>query len=318
MTAAAAHFLSCDWGTSAFRLHLVDAASGDSIAAISAPDGINAVHSAWKAAGAGADRDDYFLKVLRSQVTALATVAGRRLDGLRILISGMVTASIGLREIPHHAMPFSLGGRDLRVERLTPAPVGLGPVLLVSGARTAEDVMRGEEIQVVGAAMLGAPASGLFILPGTHSKHVLVEACRAVDLRTYMTGEFFELLARRSILANSVEDAGGAADDPAFAEGVVRGAAENLLHASFGVRAAELSGRRNRAASWQFLSGLVIGAELRELRDTAVRAIALVGSPALTERYAAALQVLDHPGHVEIFRGEAAVIAGHCVLLARQ
>jgi 2-dehydro-3-deoxygalactonokinase len=309
------YFLSCDWGTSAFRLHWAEGTSGRSLASVSSTDGINAVYQAWQTAGAGPDREERFLTVLRGQIGALERVAARPLCDLPLVISGMVTASIGLREIPHQEMPFALDGRDLRVELLAPQPAGLGPVLLVSGARTATDVMRGEEIQVVGAAALGATRPALFILPGTHSKHVDVESDRATGLRTFMTGEFFELLARRSILANSVEE--NATEDPAFADGVLAGAAENLLHVGFGVRVEELSGRRSRAAGWHYLSGLVIGTELRELRSRPDRPIVLVGSPALTARYAGALRTLGHAGTIESFSAVTAVLAGQRLMALR-
>ncbi len=311
-------FLSCDWGTSSFRLQLADGRSGQSLAAVSNPNGINAVHQAWQAAGGVAlERDGYFLNVLRAQIEKLAQETGQSLAGLPVVVSGMITASIGLREIPHAPMPFALDGSDLRIERLTPPPEGLGPVLLVSGARTADDVMRGEEIQVVGAAALGGPREALYLLPGTHSKHVTVARGRAIGLRTYMTGEFFSLLAKKSILANSVEETGGAADESAFVDGVLAGAKENLLHAAFGVRVAELSARRARAAGWHYLSGMMIGAELRELAAEADAAVVLVGSPTLVARYAAALRALGHRGPVTTVSGEAAVIAGQRMALVR-
>lgn len=318
MSSDRSEFVSCDWGTSSFRLQLVDAASGQVRAAVGSADGIDAIHRAWQAAGSvGAERDDCFLRVLRTQVAALARDTGRPIAGLPLVISGMITASIGLRDVPHAAMPFALEGSDLRIERLMPAPAGLGPVLLVSGARTADDVMRGEETQVVGAAALGAPREALYLLPGTHCKHVTVAGGRATGLRTYLTGEFFSLLARKSILANSIEEAGAGSDEAAFAEGVHKGAAENLLHATFGVRVAELSARRSRRAGWHYLSGLVIGAELRDLAAQPDATIVLVGSATLVARYAAALRTLGHHGKVTSVAGEAAVVAGQRTVLSR-
>jgi 2-dehydro-3-deoxygalactonokinase len=338
MSPAPVHFLSCDWGTTAFRLHLVESASGRALATVSSADGIGIVHAAWKAAGGGPERDEFYLRVLRDQVAALARVAGRPLGDLPLVASGMISASIGLRDIPHLAMPFALDGRDLRVEQFTPAPPGMGPLLLISGVRTDDDVMRGEETQVVGAAALGAPATAHFILPGTHSKHVRVAAGRALDVRTYMTGELFDLLARRSILANSVEEpvsptpplggagvaegpglpAGGDTMDVDFTQGVEAGATENLLHAAFGVRVAELSGRRDRRAGWRYLSGLVIGAELHDLaRAPAAAPVVLVGSPRLTARYAAALRILGQAEPAGVFTGESTVIAGHRLIAMR-
>jgi 2-dehydro-3-deoxygalactonokinase len=307
------YFLSCDWGTSAFRLHLVDARLGKSLAAVTEAEGVSAVFQAWRAAKPDADRAIYFLAVVRRQTEKLSAIAGRPLKGLPLVISGMATASIGLREIPHKDIPFHLDGHDLRLEKIAPQPEDFGPVLLVSGARSSDDVMRGEEIQIVGAAALGAERNALFILPGTHSKHVRVQQNRVVGLRTYMTGEFFELLARRSILSNSIDESSAA--DPAemaaaFIEGVAAGATENLLHASFGIRVAELSARRSKRGGFHYLSGLVIGTELKELQNDKPKAIVLVGSVALTARYAQALHTLGHRGSISTYPAELAVIAG--------
>jgi 2-dehydro-3-deoxygalactonokinase len=299
---------------------LVDVRFGKSLATVTESEGVRAVFQAWRAAGSDVDREKYFLTAVRSQMTKLAALAGRSVKGLPLVISGMATASIGLREIPHKDIPFHLDGHDLRVEKIEPQPEGLGPVLLVSGARSSDDVMRGEEIQIVGAAALGADHNALFILPGTHSKHVRVEHDRVVGLRTYMTGEFFELLARRSILSHSIDES-AAADptetDVAFIEGVAVGATENLLHASFGVRVAELSARRSKRAGFHYLSGLVIGTELKELREDKTKAIVLVGSPALTGRYTRALHILGHAGSISAYVAELAVIAGQILVAQR-
>ncbi len=65
--------------------------------------------------------------------------------------------------------------------------------------------MRGEETQLIGCLKSGKQ-DGFFIFPGTHSKHVEVEDGMVKDFKTYMTGEFFELLSQKSILLNSVEE----------------------------------------------------------------------------------------------------------------
>src|SRR5690606_37345331 len=120
-------------------------------------------------------------------------------------IFGMPASSVGLIELPYALLPFSLDGDGLIMERLQIDSLS-NPVLLISGARTDVDVMRGEETKVLGASayLNGANRSSLLILPGTHSKHVTVSSRRVMDIRTYMTGELFGLLSRQSLLATSV------------------------------------------------------------------------------------------------------------------
>jgi 2-dehydro-3-deoxygalactonokinase len=311
--------LSCDWGTSTFRLYLVNAATGEVLASVKCAEGVNALHQTSRAGGGAGSRDEIYSSVFRRQMKILASLSGQKLDGLPVVVSGMATASIGWREIPYLEMPFALDGSGLRIERLDPQPPAIGSVLLVSGARTAGDMMRGEEIQVTGAVAVGARPDALFVLPGTHSKHVRTNGKYAVDLRTYMTGEFFELLARQSILVHSIEDDAEewAGTDRAFNDGVKAGAAENLLHASFGVRVAQLDARRDRREGWRYLSGLVTGAELREVAMDPETAIALVGSPAQTSRYNCALRTLGHRGSIAEYASATALIAGHIAVARR-
>jgi 2-dehydro-3-deoxygalactonokinase len=135
-----------------------------------------------------------------------------------------------------------------------------------------------------------------------------------------MTGELFDLLSRRSILANSVDaEARPTADeiDPAFLAGVEAGANGNLLNAIFGVRVADLHGRRSRGAAYHYLSGLLIGAELRDLRSDAARPIVLVGEAGLADRYARALAALGHAGPVSTISAGDAVLAGHRLIAER-
>ena len=89
------------------------------------------------------------------------------------------------------------------------------------------DVMRGEETQVFGALELLGMDHGLFVLPGTHSKWVRVAGGRIESFATFMTGEFYALLRKHSILARTLPDSDGEFDRQAFERGVApcRGAA---------------------------------------------------------------------------------------------
>lgn len=68
----------------------------------------------------------------------------------------------------------------------------------------APDVMRGEEVQILGALELTVLRDGLFVLPGTHSKWAQVQNGRVTEFRTCVTGDFYALLSQHSILAKTV------------------------------------------------------------------------------------------------------------------
>jgi 2-dehydro-3-deoxygalactonokinase len=138
------------------------------------------------------------------------------------------------------------------------------------------DVMRGEEVQV-----LGAGVDGLICLPGTHSKWVEVRSGRIERFSTSMTGEVYAVLKQHSILGRTMED--GAPQPDAFRDGVRRSGAEGgLLHHLFGVRTRALMGELPPTASPSYLSGLLIGHELRMFRQ---EAFFLLGEPALVSLY---------------------------------
>ncbi|RYF41308.1 MAG: 2-dehydro-3-deoxygalactonokinase, partial [Comamonadaceae bacterium] len=123
-----------------------------------------------------------------------------------------------------------------------------------------------------------------------HSKWVTVRGGRIENFSTFMTGEFYALLRQHSLLARSLPEADGEVDWAAFDEGValaLRGT--SLLHNAFSVRTLSLFGRMAAARLPSYLSGLLIGEEIRTQRLPAGAPVVLVGSAMLTERYERAL-----------------------------
>lgn len=292
------YFLSCDWGTTAFRLRLVQARTLRIIAATRQGAGILATHQAWlDSGGRRSDRRPTFRAVLARAIASLEARAGVCLDGVPLVISGMASASIGLCTLPYRHLPFALAAASLGVRLLSPVARFSHPVLLISGAATGDDVMRGEETQLIGALADRSPGKStqVVILPGTHSKHVTIQQGRVESFETHMTGEFFDLLTRQSILRHSVAGIPrivSKRDRAAFARGVSIGAARNLLHACFTVRSRHLLARTTSRANSLHLSGLLIGAELRGLVARPPAAVALVCGPTLHPFYTLALKTL--------------------------
>jgi 2-dehydro-3-deoxygalactonokinase len=218
----------------------------------------------------------------------------------RLALCGMVGARNGLHEVAYAACPAAAA--DWRRAAADLSFDGL-PLRIAAGAACRDeegraDVMRGEETQVFGAIRLeGALASGrhLAVLPGTHSKWVTIEDGRITDIRTFLTGELFALLQGSSLLAAGGES--GTDDAEAgFAAGLDRAATSGgLLGSLFEARAAQL--RDGRSAGWarSFLSGLLLGSELAELRRAGQlpREVAVVGGAELAARYTRTLASWD-------------------------
>jgi 2-dehydro-3-deoxygalactonokinase len=307
--------ISCDWGTSNFRLRLVDSDRREAIGEVSGAEGVAAVYSRWRESGLGPkERLGFYQAVLAKEIEHLRRQTTWSLTGLPLVMSGMASSSIGMVELPYRPVPMVLTGEDL-IRVAIPAREGFEhSTLLVSGVRTKEDVMRGEETQLVGCAVVGNDER-LYIFPGTHSKHVRVRAGRAVDITTFITGECFQLLATKSILAISVSAAAsdGGAVSADFIHGVRDSQRAGILHTAFRVRTRQVLAGLPREANYQYLSGLLIGEELKVLVGTEIP-IMIVGAGRMKEYYVAACEELGIPG-VCTTDADLALVRGHCRVL---
>ena len=212
--------------------------------------------------------------------------------GTHCLISGMAGSKQGWVEAPYCACP---AGRVEVGHRIIDIDVRPGSrISIVPGLRDEHDgvpdVMRGEEVQIFGAMALMDVDEGVFVLPGTHNKWATVKKGRVKGFRTFMTGEFYALLSQHSILARTL-DADAPLDEAAFVEGVTRSDnGQGLLHNAFGARTLALFERMPTEELASYLSGLLIGEELRTQSLHASGEVVLIGSPALTQRYTLALR----------------------------
>jgi 2-dehydro-3-deoxygalactonokinase len=207
------------------------------------------------------------------------------------LVSGMAGSRQGWREAPYCPCPAGFAEVAAHLTWIEPGRIALVPGLSCE-SEGVPDVLRGEEVQVFGALDLLQRDEGLFVLPGTHSKWVRVRDGRVQSFATFMSGEFYALLRQHSILGRTMPADEGPLDEEAFAQGVRRAQQMgSLLRSAFSARTLALFERMQAAALPSYLSGLVIGEELR-LRDEAAPSVVLVGSPQLTRRYALALRIL--------------------------
>jgi 2-dehydro-3-deoxygalactonokinase len=209
-----------------------------------------------------------------------------RLGDAPMLLAGMIGSNRGWKEAPY--IPCPAGAADIAAGILwvEPGRIGIVPGASWSDGRGA-DVMRGEEVQALGA-LAGLPRDSLICHPGTHSKWIVMREGRIARFRTVMTGEIFGLLRAHSILSPQLQQE--AEPDAAFDRGVGEAlAGEEPLAGLFGIRARHLLGR-GEANGASYASGLLIGADLRAgLGLHEGGPIGLVGRSDLRTLYAAAL-----------------------------
>ena len=286
-------FLSGDWGTTRFRLRLVEASTRVVLAERQSDEGIAAVHADWRRQGADpAGRLAFYRRILAGHIRNLEQDSGLPLGGVPVVLSGMASSSLGLAELPYLSVPFA--SNQLNVSRFAEDSDFPNPLLVISGVRTATDVMRGEETQLAGCLIEDPSANRrLFVLPGTHSKHAVVQGGRVTDFRTFMTGEVFALLTKHSVLAASVQpNADFGTYQAAFLQGVQDGTRQPLLNALFRVRTHQLFGECPPPENHHYLSGLLVGAELAAIRPGDFDAITLLADGIQRQVYEAAFRTL--------------------------
>lgn len=217
--------------------------------------------------------------------------------GALCLIAGMAGSQQGWLEAPYCPCPAGFDELRQHLAWVAPGRIAIVPGMSVE-ADGVPDVMRGEETQVFGALRLLETEDALIVLPGTHSKWVQVRAGRIERFATLMTGEFYALLRRHSILVRTLpaEDAelhdapNVELNNAAFDAGVALALrSASLLHTAFSVRSLALFKRLQPAQAPSYLSGLVIGEELRSRSLARGSQVVIVGDAGLAGRYARAL-----------------------------
>lgn len=205
--------ISCDWGTTSFRLRLVDRGSLLLKGEVLSDDGIGKLHNQWQNDNQlnRNSKEVFYLTYLFRQVEVLTKDITIPLSEIPIVISGMACSSIGMKELPYAVTPFYIDGSSAVIHKIEENIFQLN-IFLISGVTNEIDVMRGEETQLVGLAQLELEMmtkDSICILPGTHSKHIKIQNGKIVDFKTFMTGELFDILNRHSILKVAVSGNSG-------------------------------------------------------------------------------------------------------------
>jgi len=142
-------FISCDWGTSAFRLRLVEYPSLTILKEITSGEGIANTHELMMKSRS--ERYPFYQAILAKGVAKLAGESGISLSGIPVIISGMATSSLGMMELDYKCLPVKTDGSDLLVHIENPSADFKYPMALISGVKSSDDAMRGEESLVIGS-----------------------------------------------------------------------------------------------------------------------------------------------------------------------
>lgn len=251
------------------------------------------------------ERDDRGAAAVEDFPAEVAAIRARHGDH-PLLLAGMVGSNIGWRAMPYVPAPAGLAEVAAAVAEVATGVRIVPGVSYRDGARG--DVMRGEEVQLLGAVAAGlVPADALLCQPGTHCKWATMAQGRIAAFVTAMTGELFALLRGHGLLARQLT--GAVSDGAAFRDGVAEGARGDLAASLFGIRAAALLGMRDDADAAAHASGLLIGADVAQrLAQARHDIVHILADPALGALYAAAIETLG--ARAAIVDSTAAFVAG--------
>lgn len=283
--------IAVDWGTTRLRARLVD--GGGAVLAEAASD-----------QGIGALSPGQHEAAFEALAASWPTVPA--------IMSGMVGSRQGWREaayVPCPADATALAAAMTRFQIARGRPVAIVPGLRVGD----DDVLRGEETQIVGLIDAEPDFGGTAVLPGTHSKWVKSARGTMSDFASFISGELFSLLARQSFLRHSVADPQAAGDVSAsgdFRAGVERARDVPFPATLFSVRVRQLLAGALPADNLAYLSGLVIGGEVAAAVALGMvrPPVRIIAAPGLARAYLAALAV--HGIDAEARDGDAMALGG--------
>lgn len=296
-----AHLIALDWGTTSLRAYKLGR-HGQVLEQRALASGIMQLPTTPRAI-AGQRCDNGF-------ELAFDDACGDWLQAqpqLPVIACGMVGSAQGWREAaycPTPARVADLGASLQTVQTLRGTRLHIVPGVIQHSRLP--NVMRGEETQVLGL-LQDLPShtrqEALLIgLPGSHSKWVsVVDGC-IQQFDTFMTGELYAAVCAHTILGRTQQPTGHF-DEAAFVRGVQVALSADadigLLSTLFSARTLGLTGQLSGAQQPDYLSGLMIGHELRALAEVsrarhagaALPEVMLIGSAPLCQRYRIALNL---------------------------
>jgi len=283
------YIVAVDWGTSHLRAFLCKVNSDKTLKLVDKTYslGVNKViHS--------------FEKTLFDCISPWVLRYGK----MPIFMMGQIGSSIGWKETGYLPCPTGLG--DIATQGINFSCSGheitIIPGLSCRLSNDNYDVMRGEELQALGWLQHDKQrftGTHLLCLPGTHTKWVLIKEGKIELFKTAMTGELFDLLTNHSILIKKGDET---FDQPSFKKGAdftLKSELGSFTHGLFSVRSKQLFGELTNSQASSYLSGLLIGSDVRaalnaeEWQLSELGEVSIIGAKHLSQQFS---QVLETHG----------------------
>lgn len=277
-------YLTVDGGTTNTRVYLVRA--GEVVDKRRLSVGVRVGEAVYKT-------------VLREAIAELLSANSlRETDVARVLASGMITSEYGLCNLAHLVLPIGKEHLKRNLFETVISDITSIPFCFVRGVKTActtldnADVMRGEETELMGI-LEACDASTLYVLPGSHSKHVRVDgAGRICDFSTMMTGELFSAVLQHTILRDAADFEHTALREQALLDGYRYCHARGLNEASFKTRILKNVFGADHHECFSFLLGAVLCGEIDAILRAREQRVILGGQKQLREAMGMILRAL--------------------------
>ncbi|TWT01770.1 2-dehydro-3-deoxygalactonokinase [Planomicrobium sp. CPCC 101079] len=212
-------------------------------------------------------------------------LAGKRLtleNISQIIATGMITSNVGLVEVPHLIAPVGIEELARGIVAYRFPEIIDKEILFVPGVknhadvRTLEDkesmdIMRGEEVEVVGLIeRLNLAGPAVVILPGSHSKFISLDKNNKITgCVTSLAGELISLITKGSILASSLSSSfAKELDKELLIQGFEAGTRYGLTRGSFMVRILDRFTELTDNQKANFLLGVILSDDLKALKNS--------------------------------------------------
>ena len=284
-------FISVDWGTSNLRIRFISDPNFQIQGEFFYNHGLKKMNEIWEESKEiFPNKKNYLLEKL---IEFIDKTLFEHSNIKNIIISGMASSSIGFQELDYSPIPLDLFNPNIILKKIKWKGKTIS---LISGIKKNDDVMRGEETQVIGIAEeFINQEKVLIIIPGTHSKHIYCKDGIITDFKTFMTGEIFNSFAENTILSQSIEyDNFNDEYETSFISGIEQiKNGRSLINAAFKIRTNDLFKINSKKDNYHFLSGLLLGEELLKIDLSKTKKIIVYANPQLGKIYTMALKYLE-------------------------
>ena len=281
-----ANYICIDGGTTNTRLHLVF--NGDILDTVNLSIGARAC----------SEDPEAFKKLLQSAMQQLLQ-RNRLSQGeiCRILASGMITSELGIYTLKHRMIPVDLGILHQSTEEVSLCEISPIPFVFLRGIKKENDMMRGEETELMGLIRLTGKQECTYVLPGSHTKIIATDADgKIIDFSTTLTGEMIAALSQHTILKNSI-DLGA----PLQAESLMRGyeycAKEGVNAALFNVRVNNTILGQAAGEVYSFFIGVILHGDVEKILKSNPKKIVLAGKKQIRD---ALYQIISQTSNAQV------------------